>query len=102
MNLLLAEVAWHSSLGEKAWGALVVAAQHHEHENANRKNRNGFLHQHIEAMKEAVEHQVVHPGKTDGDGYHGQNTSPEILLPAQNLNLWHYAYQTASAEVASF
>jgi hypothetical protein len=45
----------------------------------------------------------VLPGETEGDGAHGRNSCREILLPAQNLNRMHYAYQTASAEeVPSF
>jgi hypothetical protein len=78
---------------------VVAAAQHHRHENATRGNRNGSLLQHVEAPKEVVEHRAVHPGETDG----GRNSSPEILLQAQNLNRRRCAYRTAWAEeVASF
>jgi hypothetical protein len=98
MNQLPAEVAWHGNLGEKALGNLVVVAAQHRYEIANRGNRNG-----VEALEEVVEHQAVLPGETEGDGAHGRNSCREILLPAQNLNRMHYAYQTASAEeVPSF
>lgn len=74
-------------------------AGQHSHDDANRGNHNAFLPQHVEALEEVVEHQAMLQGETDdGDGDHGRNTSPEILLP----NLKHYTYQTASAEVASF
>ena len=94
------EVAWHGNLGEKALGDLVEEAQH-PNEDANRVNRSGFLPQHVEALKEVVEHHAVLPGKTDGDGDHGRHTSPEILLPAGNLIRRRYAYQMAAVGVAS-